>query len=267
MEHVERLSKDLRRAAHTMSEKEIRFLVDAYYIIQEDRKRSANQVRAMMMEPHSVLLWFADQNEILERQIKAALESYAEGKDICRRMMNNFGVGPVIAAGLSAHVTIRNCNTAGKLWAFAGLAPPDVQKWEKGKRRPWNAALKTLCWKIGQSFMKFHKNEACYYGHVYRARKDYEEERNNRGGNAARAAELLPKFSKSTEAYKHLKEGRLPPGQIDARARRYAVKLFLSHLQQVWFKLETGEDPPKPFAISRLGHADYIPPPDTWGVY
>jgi len=269
-EHVERLTKDLRRAAkgdgphRPMSEKEVRYLVDSYYIIQEDRKRSANQVNSMMMEPHACLKWFADQTEVLEKQIKAALQNYAEGREICRRMMKNYGIGPVIAAGLVAHIDIKNCPTAGKMWAFAGLAPPDVKKWEKGQKRPWNARLKTLCWKMGQSFMKFSGQEECYYGKVYRARKDYEVARNESGGNAARAAELLPKFSKSTEAHKHLSGGKLPPAQIDARARRYAVKLFLSHLQEVWWRLETGTEPPAPYVIKHLGHVDYIPPPKEW---
>jgi hypothetical protein len=75
------------------------------------------------------------------------------------------------------------------------------------------------------------------------------------------AAELKSRFDKKTEAYKHLNAGKLPPGQIDARARRYAVKLFLSHLQQVWWKMETGTDAPKPYVITQLGHGHLIDPP------
>jgi hypothetical protein len=41
-----------------MSENEARFLVDAYHIIQEDRKRLKNQTTAMGGEPHAVLPWF-----------------------------------------------------------------------------------------------------------------------------------------------------------------------------------------------------------------
>ena len=55
------------------------------------------------------------------------------------------------------------------------------------------------------------------------------------GDNAALAAELLTKFKATTDAHKHLSGGKLPPAQIDGRARRYAVKLFLSHLQMVWW--------------------------------
>jgi hypothetical protein len=66
---------------------------------------------------------------------------------------------------------------------------------------------------------------------------------------------------KSTEAFKHYSAGRLPPGQIDARARRYAVKLFLSHLHEVWYKAHFGKAPPLPYPIAILGHAHIKPPP------
>jgi hypothetical protein len=110
--------------------------------------------------------------------------------------------------------------------------------------------------------MKFSNEEACFYGKLYRERKKYEVDRNDSGGNAARAAELLPKFNKNTEAYGHLLTGKLPPAQIDARARRWAVKLFLSHLHDVWWEMDTGEKPPKPYVMDHLGHAHMIVPPN-----
>ena len=39
--------EDLRKAADTLTAHEARFLVDMYYTMQETRKRSANQVRAL----------------------------------------------------------------------------------------------------------------------------------------------------------------------------------------------------------------------------
>jgi hypothetical protein len=252
VESVVRLSRDLRAAAATMSAQEARYLVDLYYITQEDRKRSGNQVLAMGEEPHGVLKWFFDQNETLESQIKGALDKYSEGQEIGRWMKSVLGIGPVIAAGLLAHIDIEKCPTAGHIWRFAGLDP--TVTWGKGEKRPWNASLKTLCWKIGQSFMKLSNRDDCFYGQAYRARKQFEIERNESGGNAETAKALLPKFNKNTEAYKHLSAGKLPPAQIDARARRWAVKLFLSHLQAKWWELHTGKPAPKPYVIDQLGH-------------
>lgn len=258
---VHRLSRDLAAASITLSDDEARFLVDAYYQMQDNRKRSDNQVRSMSGEPHAVLAWLAEQSDALEGQIKRALDKYSDGNAVGQWMKSIHGIGPVIAAGLLAHIDIEKAPTAGHIWRYAGLDPS--RKWEKGTKRPWNAALKTLCWKIGQSFMKFSGDEACTYGHVYRERKLYEVTRNDRGDNAALAAELLPKFRPSTDAYKHLKAGHLPPAQIDARARRYAVKLFLSHLQFVWWFIRFNELPANPYVIAHLGHVHVIQPPNA----
>jgi hypothetical protein len=249
---IERLAKDLRDATATMSEKEARFLVDAYYIIQEDRKRSKNQTMAMGGEPHAVLAWFFNQNVTLEKQIHAGLDRYSASKPIGQWAREVFGIGPVITAGLIAHIDIKVCPTVGHIWRFAGLDPS--VRWEKGQKRPWNAELKTLCWHIGQSFMKLHNDDRCYYGKVYEKRKAYETRRNDSGANAELAKKLSEKFGRATESYKHLIAGKLPPAQIDARARRYAVKLFLAHLHQRWFEMEFGKPAPLPYPIKIMGH-------------
>ena len=257
---VQRLGRDLAVAASTLSDEEARFLVDAYYQMQEGRKRAANQARSMDAEPHSVLVWLREQDEILESQIKRALEKYTDARPVGVWMKSTHGIGPVIAAGLMAHIDIEKAKTVGNIWRYAGLDP--TSKWEKGHKRPWNAELKTLCWKIGQSFMKFSGDEECFYGHIYRERKAYEVARNERGDNAALAAELLPKFKATTDAHKHLSGGKLPPAQIDGRARRYAVKLFLSHLQMVWWWMATGTLPRKPYIMDKHGHSHMVLPPN-----
>ena len=72
---VTRLRKDLRHAALTLTPDEVRFLVQAYYIMQEDRKRTANQTRALTDadKPHDVLAWLWEQNATQEKDIKADL--------------------------------------------------------------------------------------------------------------------------------------------------------------------------------------------------
>jgi hypothetical protein len=259
---IHRLDRDLVKASTTLSEQEARFLVDAYYISQEDRKRAHNQVRSMEDEPHQLVGWLAEQSQTLESQIKRALQSYSDSHPAGQWMQSIFGIGPVIAAGLLAHIDIEQCPTVGHIWRYAGYDP--TTKWEKAQKRPWNASLKTLCWKIGQSFMKFSNAEDCVYGHVYRERKAYEIARNDSGQNAEVAARILTerKFDKSTEAFKHYTGGKLPPAQIDARARRYAVKLFLSHLHLVWFYLQNNAVPAKPYAIGHMDHTHFIKPPN-----
>lgn len=257
---IQRLARDIAKAAATMSADEARFLVDAYYLMQDDRKRTTNQVRALgeSEEPHAVLVWLAEQSSTLEKQIARALDTYTQAHTMGSWMREIVGIGPIISAGLLAHIDIEKAPTVGHIWRFAGLDP--TMKWDKGQKRPWNAKLKVLCWKAGQSFLKFHNNENCYYGHIYAQRKVYEQTRNDADGNVELAKQLLEqkKFGKTTEAYKSLSIGRLPPGQIDARARRYAVKLFLSHMWEEWYRRHNKKDPPLPYPIAYLGHTHKI---------
>ena len=265
--NVERMSREIASSAAELSADEARYLVDAYYIMQEDRKRANNQVYAVtnasdkqhVVSENRVIQWLATQAETVEAQIKRALDKYTVKHQMGSWMREIVGIGPVISAGLLAHINIEKAPTVGHIWRFAGLDP--TVKWEKGQRRPWNAGLKTLCWKAGQSFMKLSGREDCYYGRIYRERKAFEIARNERGENAELAAVLAKKVGKATEAIKHLSEGRLPPGQIDARARRYAVKLFLSHMHGEWYRRHYGTEPPLPYPIAILGHAHMIEAP------
>lgn len=215
---VARMSRDITIAAKTLSAVEARYLVDAYYMMQEDRKRTRNQERALdeSKEPNLILSWLAAQSETLEEQLKKALDHYTQHHPMGEWMRDVKGIGPVISAGLLAHIDITKAPTVGHIWRFAGLDP--TSKWEKGQKRPWNAALKVLCWKAGQSFMKLSNDDECFYGRIYKERKVYEINRNLSGANKELAASLLPRFSKTTEAYKHLSNGVLPP-RPDRRSR------------------------------------------------
>lgn len=258
LDPVSRLSRDLAQAAISLSILEVRYLVDAYYLVQGNRIAAGNQVHALdkSEEPHEVIDWLAKQNDVLESQIRRALDHWTDGQELGVWCKSIIGIGPVITAGLMAHIDITRAPTAGHIWSFAGLNPE--ARWEKGQKRPWNARLKTLCWKIGESFVKVSGNPNSTYGRIYRERKTLEEQRNGAGQFAEQAAQLAKKFDKATEAYKHLSAGRLPPAQIHARAKRYAVKLFLAHYHGVAYKLHFGVEPPKPYAIAILGHAHEI---------
>ena len=152
--------------------------------------------------------------------------------------------------------------TPGNLYSFAGI-PPDAEC-KKGHKRPWNAALKTLCWKIGESFVKVHNNEKDIYGKLYAQRKALEIERNERGefADQAKAKLATTRIGKTTDAYKSYSVGKLPPAHIHARAKRWAVKIFLSHWWEVAYEAHYGEKPPfEPYPIAHLGHVHKIAVP------
>lgn len=265
LEPIVRLTRDLKNAAVTLSPAEARYLVDAYYSIQEYRKASGNQVTALSKsgEPCSVIAWLNEQMATLEGQIKRALDAWTDGQPMGRWAKSIMGIGPVIAAGLLAHIDITKAPTAGHIWRFAGLDP--TATWDKGQKRPWNADLKVLCWKIGQSFVKVSNNPKDIYGKLFQQRKAFEQAQNEAGMYAAQAARILDtkRIGKDTDAYKWYSQGKLPPAHIQARAERYAVKMFLSHWHAVAYRQHFGVEPPKPFAIAILGHAHEIEPPMT----
>jgi hypothetical protein len=292
---VQRLNRDLRVAAESLTPAQARFLVDAYYTSQDNRIREQHQIRSLgtNKEPHACIDWLQIQNGVMEEQLKAALDRFSLAQPIGIWMRKVVGVGPVIAAGLIAHIDITKAPTVSHIWRFGGYDPTLV--WEKGQKRPFNADLKLIFWKLGQSFMKQSGNEASLYGHkLYRGRKAFEIARNDDGAMAETAAAILEKrkYRKETDAFKWLSgrykggtmaammkldpearpaflkkrigevgefDGMLPPAQIDGRARRYAVKLFLSHAHVAWRRLE-GLTEPTPFAMAHLEHHDMIDP-------
>jgi hypothetical protein len=315
LESVQRLSKDLVLASTKLGDHEVRFLVDAFYIMQDDRKRANSQELAFgEEEPHEIVTWLKNQSHTLEKQILRALEKYTDDHVLGTWMKSNYGVGPVISAGILSHIDIKLSPTAGTIWRRAGLDPTvkwpsrdDAMKWVQAttkempklrgsalviyasehwgrsykvlhrildhktkftneelakalSRMPWNPKLKVLCFKIGQCFMKFHNHPDCYYGHIYRERKDQEIMRNERGDYRENALALASRFGRDTEAYKSYSVGKYPPAHIDARARRYAVKLFLAHFHEEGYRRIMHREPPKPYPIAVLGHTHYIPP-------
>ena len=258
---VAKLNKDLKKAALTMTDEEARFLVDNYYQMQRQRIRAAGQARSMPNEPHEVLSHLSVQSSELEQQTKRALQVYVEAHPVGKWLMSIVGIGPVIAAGLLAHIDIEKSPTVGHIWAFAGLDPTRV--WEKGKKRPHNATLKVICWKAGESFVKNCNRDGCFYGEIYKTRKEQEIKKNEAGDFAGQAADILVKrkFSKDTDAYKAYSAGKLPPAHVHARARRYAVKLFLAHLHEEMFERKYNTKPPLPYPIQHLGHVHKIERP------
>lgn len=263
---IEALTKDLRNASRSLSDAELRYLVDSYYIMQDQRIRAEGQLRALSKagEPSEVILHLASNSRKLEKQVEVSLDVYTYNHPVGQWARAQKGIGPVITAGLLAHIDITKAPTVGHIWSFAGLNPNVT--WEKGKKRPWNATLKTLCWKIGESFVKVSGGEKPgYYGLVYKARKEWEIQQNEAGAYADQAKKTLErfKFRDDTVAKGIYLQGRLPPAHIHRRACRYAVKLFLSHLHHRWYEHHFGTPPPMPYAITILGHGHYLPPPEA----
>jgi hypothetical protein len=319
-----RLSKDLKKAAALVSDDQARYLIDLFYQMQQQRIASAAIVRASEEsgEPHLVTDWAGGIFQKTENSIKTMLDIYSDQSLAGRWAKSQAGIGPVIAAGLLAHIDIKRCPSVSALWRFAGFDPtsewlgnekstaivadvmgkggkwkePTEDQWlqlatatnrqvdklkelardEKTSavtraaliaalaKRPWNATLKTLlAFKLGESFVKVCNKPQAFYGLYYAQQKAKLKLRNAEGQFAPAAADILTKknFHRDTVAKQHYQEGRLPDAHIHARARREAVKLFLSHYFEVLYEATFNKKAPKPYTFAFQGHVHYVPPP------
>ena len=169
-------------------------------------------------------------------------------------------------------------------------------------RRPWHAGLKTLCYKLGESFVKVQGHDRDIFGKVFVARKALEWRRNLNGEYAEQAREKLQKtkIGADTDAYvwyagcltpdaaRAIRDlgaeagagaakkaagapgsgvAMLPPAHIHARARRYAVKLWMSLYHAEAYRRYHKAEPPLPYAIAKLGHAHHLTMEVLEGVY
>lgn len=269
MKTLNLLTQELKNSANTLTIEEAKYLVTIYYQIQELRKATENQCRAAdknYNEAHEMLHFFEENFKIVERQIRTALQKYAESQKVGQWLLQITGIGPVIAAGLISNIDIMKVETSGQIEAYCGLDP--TKQWIKGRKRPWNPKLKKLCWLIGESFQKVSNNPKDVYGKIYKLRKEYEIKKNEKGDYAEQAKMKLQQcnIAKNTEAYKWYSKGKLPPAHINERSKRYAVKIFLSHMFEVWYEIARHKKPPKPYALDILNHTHNIQIPN-WPLY
>lgn len=353
---VEKLGRAAESAAMGMDRTSARTLVDMYYRWQRHRIDLKGQFRAQIQGADGddaspsleVIDYFASQSEALEKRAASVLGKWAAKRPEGEWAQAQLGIGPVISAGLSAHIDITKAPTVGHIWRFAGLDP--TVKWlgQKGARellgrvmddesdefdteysdtgalsddelaqldaelsdghrheldtdqialvsrltgrkfqnlirlarndsgritrtsmlsalakRPWNASLKVLCWKAGQSFIKVSNNPNAFYGVIYRQRKELEIERNEAGVFADQAAATLKERNiRDADLKATYEAGRLPAGRLDLRAQRYATKLFLAGWHEVAYVAQYGQLPPLPYALEHLGHTHEVVGPD-----
>lgn len=287
-----KLSKDIKASAKLLGRRQARYLVDMYYQMQDARIRADGQVRSGDSgEPNGLLQWNADNFRRMEARYKSALGIFANEYIVGRWLQSICGIGPVISAGLISHLKMqvwachefqtthkckpctqeephgpqcmnRDVKTAGHFWNFAGLN--SEQEWKKGHYRPWNTDLKTLSvFKLGESFVKVQANKNDYYGKLFRARRDEEGAKDAALAFKELAAERVETVGKTTEARKYYESGHLPPAHLHARARRWTVKIFLSHLHHVMHVDFFGADPCKPYVFEKCpgDHRHFIPIP------
>lgn len=267
-EEITRLTRSEVLEAGAVNREQAMAMVSLYYSIQKLRigaesKIGAHERRADLLADLGMVKRLRKNFEILENQTERGLKAYAQSQKLGRWAMSNYGVGPVIAAGMLAHIDITKAKYAGCIYNFAGLNPTQV--WAKGEKRPYNAKLKTLCYKLGQSFKFVSNYPDAFYGKIYKQRKAYEVQKNERGEYAdqvkQRMADSLKARRPLTEAQQaYWPLGKYHPYALDMRACRFAVKFYLCFSSDT--KLWTKEGPKN---IKRITKDDLLATlnPDT----
>ena len=260
--------------AYTLEAKDIADAVELYYDCQKLRIIHANKERtegpphpdeSTLTAPEELPLknWLARYLQIGEQVIAGKLLQWVLSDDspqVAKWAYDQVGIGPIIASGLAAHIDLTKASNPSSVWKFAGLAPGYDRK-IKGQKLPYNSRLKVLCWKLGESFVKVSGKDGATYGKLYAEFKTEEIWRNDSGAYAVAATkELAAKNFKSYNATrKRLEAGKLSDAHLHARAKRRAVKMFLSHY---WLKGrdELGLPIPGPYAGDIMGHSGMIEP-------
>lgn len=356
----------MRKAALTMGDAEVRYLIDLYYSTQEMRKAGANKLRAAREdnEPNSFIDFISCQVESFEGVCNSALQVVARRTRTGRWCMGIKGISGVLTAGLLAGLDVRKVQSASGFWRFVGLDPswewlgkekatalyaelravagvrtpqevlplaarrvntPEeglLARVERQTRprndrrtarpladmhatmtrqqlinalatRPWNAAMKTLQWKLLDCLVKVqNRDDAPYYCGIYQRRKQQEWERNFAGHFADQCTAALSR--KLTDLQRPWYSGQydpaplivqwqagqnpstwtlppqtaggipmLPPGRIELRARRIAAKQFLADLHYCLHEEVLGT-PPVPNAEQQARGKTHWRVPPGW---
>ncbi|HDH07504.1 MAG TPA: hypothetical protein ENG89_00595 [Candidatus Moranbacteria bacterium] len=146
-------------------------------------------------------------------------------------------------AGLLSWVKIENFASISKLWKYSGLAVGEdgmAMKLKKGQSICWNPKVKTLMWKIGESFVKTKGGYRDLYSQF---RKEYDEK-------WAVMCTSSPKACRE--------RGKCCDGHRFAAAKRKTVKVFEAHYWQK-SRLLKGLPIESPFIIGRDSHTHEIP--------
>ena len=249
--------EDLRKVGNIFAV-ELRLLVSNYYQVQTMRKRMDMQLRHLgdrqmlgisLQGPEIFSGW--------ESSLAKEFKHIMRDDPVACWAMAQRGIGHIITAGLLAHIDIERAPTVGHIWRFAGLVPKELIKYGKGQKRPFNRELQVICWNAGQCFMKQSNDPDCFYGKLYREKKREYIARNEAGGFAEKAKVYAGVEDPANKAL--LAKGMVPAAYIDTCARRFAVKIFLSHLHTVLYWQHYKAAPPAPpYALSILGHAHEI---------
>jgi len=250
----------------TKTAKHLRAMVDTYEAIQKERISAENRLRAMFQgvdETDPLRQSFFEkltQLQNLEKAIARDIDKLLKREPVYTEFLHHVkGIGALLSARLIA-LELDPHKNISSWWAYFGLTPNyylvecengdkfmspkvpaqckycqakiknaefvnEAPRRKKGYKSFWNPHARKLVYLISTSFIKLGK----YYREVYKTKKEA--------------------ILKS--------DPNIQPIRADARARRYTVKLFLSHYYQATCELN-GIPYTLPYSIEILKHDSLI---------
>lgn len=224
----------------------MRPFIDNRQALQQERIRWALRLDAIErgVDEHPgaaiMTMYQSWHNEYLEKEREADNEIRAMAQDIAiiELMVSVKGVAFITAAKVIGYIDIERAPTVSALWRYAGFAVFDGkrERLKKGERAHFNTKLKTACMLVASSMMR---SRSPYTDLYYSQKEKYEAD---------------PVWKDRVKAW------------IDLAARRRMIKMWLSHVWEVWRSTE-GLPTRPPYAIEYLKHKHYKSPIDYgWAI-
>lgn len=164
--------------------------------------------------------------------------------------------------------------TPSKLWKYAGLTPQS--KRQEGEKLGFNITLKTMLYRLMKYGFLMQASKSKYYER-YALYKDWKRQmleaqgirvrpvptgrycfNCNEDKNVPSSTHFCPQCGKEL-AKKQEPEGVIWQGHLDSMARRWTLKLFLSHFWLV-YRQTLGLPLRQPYAVEHAGHCTVIDP-------
>jgi hypothetical protein len=157
------------------------------------------------------------------------------------------GFGPLLMANLYSFLgDCEQADTPSQVWRYAGLAVIDgkAERRTRGEQCHFNPKLKTLCWKIGDCFIKQGKGYRALYDQF---KKEYQKEHPKPVVN--------PTYTETGKGFKK----KYTKMHIHLMAMRKTLKVFLCHYWVVSRKMK-GLPTRELYVQEKLGHTSIIEP-------
>jgi hypothetical protein len=206
----------------------VRNCVEIYYDIQDTRIRTFNRLRTVG-EVHGVQ---KKHLKDLEKELSSFIGDVIKDHPMATYLLEIKGIGVVLTGGILAYFDPYKADHISGFWKYAGLHVEGgkAPKRKRGKKIEYNPKVKTLCWKIADSFIK-HRTPK--YRDIYDSEKI---KQNKKLGNPLENPKNCPMYE---ECRKRVKTKKLPcKMHIHLRAMRKMVKIFLGDLWLEWRQVE-----------------------------